>query len=106
MAADDPKDLGSGKYRRPCDRIHLEYSTSDPPEDEPGETAVVVVRRLPTPARGEPAPPQPAASSETAATATTDMKMSGPWLRTPFASFQSRAKEVHHHELNEADLGL
>ena len=53
---------------------------------------VVEEATLATP--GEPPPPQPAASSENAATATTEVRMSGRRQRTMFGSFQSRARKL------------
>jgi hypothetical protein len=60
MPSDDPNEAEPGKLKTPCERMHLAYSTSSPPEDEPpavaavAGVAVVVVLRLATPAVGEP----------------------------------------------------
>jgi hypothetical protein len=49
---------------------------------------------------GEPPPLQPAANSEDAATATTEVRMSGRRQHMIFGSFQSRARKAHHRDLN------
>jgi hypothetical protein len=49
---------------------------------------------------GEPPLPQPAANSDNAATAMTEVRMSGRRQRTMFGSLQSRARKAHHCNLN------
>jgi hypothetical protein len=66
--------------------------------------AVVEEATLATP--GEPPLPQPAASSEHAASAKTEARISGGRHRTIFGSFQSRARKAHHRNLNESPLCL
>jgi hypothetical protein len=87
----------------PLERMHWEKATS--PFCVVGVVAAGVEdATLATP--GEPPPPQPAASSENAATATTAVKMSERWQRTMLGSFQSRAMEAHHRNLNVTALKL
>jgi hypothetical protein len=82
MPVSDPREAGSGKFKTPCERMHLAYSTSPLPADEPPvadaatPAVVVVVLRFATPVLGEP-PPQLAASSENAATAMREARISG-----------------------------
>jgi hypothetical protein len=62
---------------------------------------VAAVAEEPTRATpGEPPLPQPAVRSEDAATAARDVRMSGRRQRMMFGSFQSRAREAHHRNLN------
>lgn len=62
MALGSSREAGSGKFTRPCERMHLAYSRSAPPGDAlvavvapAGAAVVVVVPIRATPASGEPA---------------------------------------------------
>jgi hypothetical protein len=108
MAPDAPREAGSGKLETPCERMHLAYSTSAPPEDGPPVAAavvgtavvgtavvgaaVVVVLRLATPAVGEP-PPQ-------AAVATARLIITGAtrYSRQAFIGFALRDHRVGHQD--------
>jgi hypothetical protein len=88
--------VGSGKFGRPCERIQAANATSPGACVLPlaeGLTVVVVVEEATFATPGELPPPHPAASSDNAATATTEARMSGLRQRTMFGSFRSRARE-------------
>jgi hypothetical protein len=79
MAPGAVSEPGSGKLETPCERMHLAYSTSNPPGGEPAVGAAadadadvvvgaVVVPTVATPAPGE-APPQAAKARASTLTA-------------------------------------
>jgi hypothetical protein len=96
---------GSGNVGTPWERMQRENGTA---AAAPFCVVVVaaVVEEATLATLGEPPPPQPAASSAHAATATRELRMSGRRQHMLFGSFHSRARKVHHRNLNVSALRL